>query len=92
MTGFPAHARTGKPSPGFTLMVSLSTVLIFMVIVLSAYMRLSANGLGCSDWPGCYATLLQAGEAGPAIPSARPGPRWCTGWWRQPSAFSSSAC
>ena len=64
MAGFPAHAQTGNPSPGFTLMVSFSTVLSFMVIVLSAYMRLSANGLGCSDWPGCYATLLQVGEAG----------------------------
>jgi heme a synthase len=31
-----------------------ATVLAFGVIVLGAYVRLSAAGLGCPDWPGCY--------------------------------------
>lgn len=30
------------------------TVLALFVIVLGAYVRLSAAGLGCPDWPGCY--------------------------------------
>jgi len=29
-------------------------VLCFLVVVLGAYVRLSAAGLGCPDWPGCY--------------------------------------
>ncbi|HEX7011223.1 MAG TPA: COX15/CtaA family protein [Steroidobacteraceae bacterium] len=29
-------------------------VLAFIVVVLGAWVRLSAAGLGCPDWPGCY--------------------------------------
>jgi heme a synthase len=29
-------------------------VLCFAVVVLGAYVRLTAAGLGCPDWPGCY--------------------------------------
>ncbi|MGH8399611.1 MAG: COX15/CtaA family protein [Gammaproteobacteria bacterium] len=32
----------------------LALLLAFGVIVLGAYVRLSAAGLGCPDWPGCY--------------------------------------
>jgi heme a synthase len=32
-------------------------VLCFIVVVLGAYVRLSAAGLGCPDWPGCYGHL-----------------------------------
>jgi heme a synthase len=32
----------------------LATLLALGVIVLGAYVRLSAAGLGCPDWPGCY--------------------------------------
>ncbi|HET7650893.1 MAG TPA: COX15/CtaA family protein [Gammaproteobacteria bacterium] len=32
----------------------LATVLALGVVVLGAYVRLSAAGLGCPDWPGCY--------------------------------------
>jgi heme a synthase len=31
--------------------------LAFVVIVLGAWVRLSAAGLGCPDWPGCYGHL-----------------------------------
>ncbi|SBT06294.1 Cytochrome oxidase assembly [Candidatus Accumulibacter aalborgensis] len=39
----------------------LLTVLSLLVVALSAYLRLDAAGLGCADWPGCYARSL-AGE------------------------------
>src|SRR5689334_23402341 len=32
-------------------------VLCFIVVVLGAYVRLNAAGLGCPDWPGCYGHL-----------------------------------
>jgi heme a synthase len=37
--------------------------LCLLVVVLGAYVRLSAAGLGCPDWPGCYGHLTPAGAA-----------------------------
>ena len=34
-----------------------AALLAFCVIVLGAWVRLSAAGLGCPDWPGCYGHL-----------------------------------
>ncbi len=35
--------------------LALAAVLLgFIVVVLGAYVRLTAAGLGCPDWPGCY--------------------------------------
>jgi heme a synthase len=39
-----------------------AALLAFCVIVLGAWVRLSAAGLGCPDWPGCYGHL-SAGDA-----------------------------
>lgn len=36
-------------------------LLCFAVVVLGAYVRLSAAGLGCPDWPGCYGHLSPIG-------------------------------
>jgi cytochrome c oxidase assembly protein subunit 15 len=33
---------------------SIAVLIVFCVIVLGAYVRLSHAGLGCPDWPGCY--------------------------------------
>ncbi|MBK6806764.1 MAG: hypothetical protein IPG84_18930 [Betaproteobacteria bacterium] len=39
-----------------------ATVLVFFVLVASAWLRHSAAGLGCADWPGCYAAIVDTVE------------------------------
>jgi cytochrome c oxidase assembly protein subunit 15 len=39
----------------------IGLVLCFAVVVLGAYVRLTAAGLGCPDWPGCYGHLTPMG-------------------------------
>jgi heme a synthase len=36
-------------------------LLCLCVVVLGAYVRLSAAGLGCPDWPGCYGHVTPTG-------------------------------
>jgi cytochrome c oxidase assembly protein subunit 15 len=38
----------------FRRLALAGVVLAFAVVVLGAWVRLSAAGLGCPDWPGCY--------------------------------------
>lgn len=38
----------------FRRLALAGAVLAFVVIVMGAWVRLSAAGLGCPDWPGCY--------------------------------------
>jgi len=44
----------------------LGVLLCFTVVVLGAYVRLTAAGLGCPDWPGCYGHLSPLGAAASA--------------------------
>lgn len=41
----------------YRVITALAVSLALIVVVLGAYVRLSAAGLGCPDWPGCYGYL-----------------------------------
>lgn len=43
------------------------TALSLLVVLLSAWLRLDAAGLGCADWPACYAKLLNGAPPAPAF-------------------------
>jgi heme a synthase len=49
----------------------LGAVLVLVIIVASAYMRLSAAGLSCSDWPACYGRVATAAEPATGVKVAR---------------------
>lgn len=49
----------------------LLTALSLLVVLVSAYLRLDGAGLGCADWPACYARLLALPPAAPDYGMAR---------------------
>jgi heme a synthase len=66
---FQCHAVTPMPANSVARWMRrlciAGVLLCFVVVVLGAYVRLTAAGLGCPDWPGCYghATPLGAEHA-----------------------------
>ena len=53
--------------------LALAGVLLgFVVVVLGAYVRLNAAGLGCPDWPGCYGHATPLGAESSASLAAFP--------------------
>ena len=51
----------------------LAVLLCYTVVVLGAYVRLTAAGLGCPDWPGCYGHLTPAGVQAADVSATFPG-------------------
>lgn len=45
-------------------------LLCFVVVVLGAFVRLNAAGLGCPDWPGCYGHATPLGAQNSATAQA----------------------
>jgi heme a synthase len=62
----------------FRRLAFITACLALVVIVLGAWVRLSAAGLGCPDWPGCYGhlTVDRAAENLEQINSAYPQRRF----------------
>jgi heme a synthase len=58
----------------FRLLTITAFILCFVVVVLGAYVRLSAAGLGCPDWPTCYGHITAQGalENSAVINAAHP--------------------
>jgi cytochrome c oxidase assembly protein subunit 15 len=58
----------------FRRLALAGVLLTLVVVVLGAWVRLSAAGLGCPDWPGCYGHLTadQAAQNVDAINEAFP--------------------
>ena len=64
----------------------LGMLLCLVVIVLGAWVRLTAAGLGCPDWPGCYGHVTPAGaeKVEGKIESYSPGWEYDSGKaWRE---------
>jgi heme a synthase len=47
----------------FRRLAAFAALWALLVVVLGAWVRLSAAGLGCPDWPGCYGHLSVEGAA-----------------------------
>ena len=45
------------------MLAAVGAALVLVVIVSSAYLRLSQAGLSCADWPACYGNLSHIAEA-----------------------------
>jgi cytochrome c oxidase assembly protein subunit 15 len=74
-----------RDGPGrVAALAGLTLFLCFDLVVFGAYTRLSDSGLGCPDWPGCYATASPAAAAHPiaqAEAAAPDGPvTWKKAW------------
>lgn len=61
----------------YTLLVFVSIVLVLMVVILSAWLRLSGSGLGCTEWPSCYA-LIKTESGAESLAAAHLVPPWAT--------------
>ena len=67
--------RDARPAARLRALTVLTLFLTFDLVIFGAFTRLSDSGLGCPDWPGCYASAspLGARDAIHAAQSALPG-------------------
>jgi heme a synthase len=70
-----ALSSASRPVAGWIRRLALAGVVLgFCVVVLGAYVRLNAAGLGCPDWPGCYGHVTPIGaQQSVASQAAFPG-------------------
>lgn len=79
MTERPAdHQYPVRASSLYTLLVFVSIVLVMMVVVLSAWLRLSGSGLGCAEWPACYALIEAKANGAESLAAAHLVPAGAT--------------
>ena len=57
------RARREPPRGRLAALIALVAFLTFDLIVFGAFTRLTDSGLGCPDWPGCYASATPAGAS-----------------------------
>ncbi len=62
----------------YTLLIFSAIVLVLIVVVLSAYLRLAGSGLGCAEWPTCYALIKSQAGGTEALAAAHLVPAWAT--------------
>jgi cytochrome c oxidase assembly protein subunit 15 len=77
MTADASHRQTSG-SGLYTLLVFVSIVLVLIVVILSAWLRLSGSGLGCAEWPSCYALIKTETGGAEALAAAHLVPPWAT--------------
>ena len=67
--------RNAEPARRLQALTALTLFLTFVLVLFGAFTRLTDSGLGCPDWPGCYASTSPAGahvqisEAQAALPT-----------------------
>jgi cytochrome c oxidase assembly protein subunit 15 len=57
------HKRAGA-GDRLSKLTLLTLFLTFDLVLFGAFTRLTDSGLGCPDWPGCYASATPVGAAG----------------------------
>jgi len=62
----------------YTLLIFVSMLLVLIVVILSAYLRLSGSGLGCAEWPSCYALIRAEASGAESLAAAHLVPPWAT--------------
>jgi len=76
--------RRRSPAARVAALAGLTLFLCFDLVVFGAFTRLTDSGLGCPDWPGCYATASPVAAAHPiarAEAAAPEGPvTWKKAW------------
>ena len=67
--------RGAAPARRLHALTLLTLFLTFDLVLFGAFTRLTDSGLGCPDWPGCYASASPLGAQGEitAAQSAQPG-------------------
>jgi cytochrome c oxidase assembly protein subunit 15 len=55
------RSRNAAPARRLAMLTGLTLFLTFDLVLFGAFTRLTDSGLGCPDWPGCYASASPIG-------------------------------